>query len=71
MLGKLMKKNKGQNSVMGVLGISIAAVLAVIIIQAFITAGNFSGTLSSLVDTIPYIVVGIAVFAGVAAFGFR
>jgi hypothetical protein len=67
---KLFKKKaeKGQ-SVMGILGIVIAGVLSIIIAQAFITAGNFSGTLSTLADTIPLILMGIVIFAGVAAFG--
>ncbi len=64
----LKKASKGQ-SVMGVLGIVIAGVLSVIIAQAFITAGNFSGTIATLLDTVPLILVGIVIFAGVAAFG--
>ena len=60
---------KGQQSVMAVLTVVIASVLAIIISNAFIDAGNFSGTLSTLADTIPYILIAIGIFAGLGALG--
>lgn len=65
------KKDKGQaSSVMGVLAIVIASVLAIIVINAFIEAGNFSDTtLTTLLGTIPYILVSIGIFAGLGAMG--
>jgi len=60
---------KGQQSVMAVLTVVIAAILAIIIANAFISAGNFSGTLLTLANTIPYILIAIAIFAGLGAMG--
>jgi|GEM_PF-2345007 len=67
----LFKKDKGQaGSVMGVLALIIAAVLAIIIVNAFIDAGNFTDTtLTTLLDTVPYILVSIGIFAGLGAMG--
>jgi uncharacterized protein (UPF0333 family) len=64
-------KKKGQaGSVMGVLALIIAAVLAIIIVNAFIDAGNFTDTtLTTLLDTVPYILVSIGIFAGLGAMG--
>ena len=64
-------KKKGQaGSVMGVLALIIAAVLAILIVNAFIDAGNFTDTtLTTLLDTVPYILVSIGIFAGLGAMG--
>jgi|AntAceMinimDraft_18_1070375.scaffolds.fasta_scaffold08247_6 amino acid transporter len=61
--------DKGQQSVMAVLSIVIASVLSIIIVNAFVDAGNFTGTLSTLADTIPYILIAIGIFAGLGALG--
>ena len=60
---------KGQSSVMVVLTVVIASILAIIIVQAFIDAGNFSGTVLTLANTIPYILIAIGIFAGLGALG--
>ncbi len=60
---------KGQQSVMAVLSVVIGSVLAIIIVNAFIDAGNFTGTLLTLSGTIPYILIAIGIFAGLGALG--
>jgi len=71
MLNKLVKSVKGQAAIMGTMAVAIAGILAVVIVNAFIDAGNFTGTISTLADTVPLILIGIIVFTGVAAFGLR
>ena len=60
---------KGQSSVMAVLTVVIASILAIIIVQAFIDAGNFTGTLLTLSNTVPYVLISIGIFAGLGALG--
>ena len=71
LIQKIKTAQKGQvgGNVMGVLAVVIASVLAIIISNAFIDAGNFSGTLKTLSDTIPYILISIGIFAGLAGMG--
>ena len=54
---------------MAVLSVVIGSVLAIIIVNAFIDAGNFTGTLLTLSGTIPYILIAIGIFAGLGALG--
>ena len=72
-LKKLKKKDKlnakGTSNIMGVLALVIASILSIIIANAFIEAGNFTGTMSTLANTIQYVLIGIAIFAGISAMG--
>lgn len=70
MLKNLLAKTKGQ-SMQGILGFIIMGVIAVLLISEFITAGNFSGTVSTIMDLLPIAVAGLLAYFVVSAYGTR
>ena len=65
-----LNKQKGAMGVGALIPVVIMAVVGLLLIQNFITAGNFQGTVGTIADLIPLAFVGLIVVLVVAGYAF-